>query len=127
LVRARQALLLAGELDAARAQLQEALQVANELAERVYQPQLWLLQAAIARAQGRAETGAAAARRAIEEARAQEAHWLELLALVDLREHHDAAAAERSALAALVDRLPEAGDTVAVRRARAILQPVKSA
>ena len=68
---------------------------------------------------------AASVRRAIEEARAQEAPWLELLALVDLCEHHDAAAAERSALAALVDRLPEAGDTVPMRRARSILQAVK--
>ena len=55
----------------------------------------------------------------------REAPWLELLALVDLCEHHDAAAAERSALAALVDRLPEAGDTVPMRRARSILQAVK--
>ena len=112
--------------DAAQAQLNEALQVADELAERVYLPQLWLLEAAIARAQGRPD-GAASVRRAIEEARAQEAPWLELLALVDLCEHHEAAAAERSALALLVDRLPEAGDTVPVRRARSILQAVKPA
>lgn len=115
---AAQALLLAGEHDAAQAQLQEALQVADELAERVYLPQLWLLEAAITRAQGRAEAGAAAARRAIEEARAQESPWLELLALIDLCEHHDAAASERSALALLVERLPEAGGTVPVRHAR---------
>jgi len=119
-----QALLLAGDVDAAQAQLQEALQLADELAERVYLPQLWLLEAAIARAQGRAEAGTASARRAIDEARAQDASWLELLALVDLSEHHDASTLERSALAALVDRLPEAGDTWHVRRARAILQPV---
>jgi len=124
---AAQALLLAGDLDAAQAQLQEALQVADELAERVVLPQLWLLEAAIARAQGRAEAGAVSARRAIEEARAQEAPWLELLALVDLCEHHDAAGAEHSALAALVDRLTEARDTVPVRRARTILQALKPA
>jgi DNA-binding winged helix-turn-helix (wHTH) protein/tetratricopeptide (TPR) repeat protein len=124
---AAQALLLAGDLDAAQAQLQGALQVADELAERVVLPQLWLLDAAIARAQGRAEAGAASVRRAIGEARAQEAAWLELLALVNLCEHHDAAAAERSALAVLVDQLPEAGDTLQVRRARAIMQQVKSA
>ena len=124
---AAQALLLAGDLDAAQAQLQEALQVADELAERVYLPQLWLLEAAIARAQGQAGAGAASVRRAIEEARAQEAPWLELLALVDLCEHHEAAAAERRALAVLVDRLPEAGDTVPVRRARSIQQAVKPA
>ncbi|MDB5968020.1 MAG: transcriptional regulator [Hydrocarboniphaga sp.] len=118
-----QALLLAGSTDAALAQLQEALQLADELAERVVLPQLWLLEAAIARAQARAEAGAASVRRAIDEARAQNAPWLELLALVDLCEHHEAAAAERSALAVLVERLPEASDTPPVRRARAILQP----
>jgi tetratricopeptide (TPR) repeat protein len=122
---AAQALLLAGQHDAAQAELDEALLFADELAERVYLPQLWLLEAAIARAQGRADAAAASVRRAIEEARAREAHWLELLALVDLCEHHDAAAAERSALAALVDRLPGAGDTVPMRRARSILQAVK--
>ncbi|MDN8613654.1 hypothetical protein QZH52_11040 [Variovorax ginsengisoli] len=118
---AAQALLLAGDIDAARIQLQEALQVADELVERVYLPQLWLLEAEIARAQGRTDAGAASARRAIEEAQAQGAPWLELLALVDHCEHHEATAAERSALAALIDRLPEAGDTAQVRRARAIL------
>jgi tetratricopeptide (TPR) repeat protein len=123
---ATQALLLAGQHDAAQAQLNEALQVAEELGERVVLPQLWLLEAAIARAQGRPDA-AASVRSAIEEARAQEAPWLELLALVDLCEHHEAAAADRSALALLVDRLPEAGDTVPVRRARSFLQAVKPA
>jgi DNA-binding winged helix-turn-helix (wHTH) protein/tetratricopeptide (TPR) repeat protein len=124
---AAQALLLAGQHDAAQAELNEALQVADELAERVYLPQLWLLEAAVARTQGRAAAGAASVRRAIEEARAREAHWLELLARVDLCEHHEATAAERRDLAALVDRLPEAVDTVPVRRARSILQAVKPA
>jgi DNA-binding winged helix-turn-helix (wHTH) protein/tetratricopeptide (TPR) repeat protein len=117
-----QALLLAGQLDAAQRQLDEALEVAEQLSERVYLPQLWLLAAAIARAQGRRDDGAASVRRAIEEARASEAPWFELQALVDLCEHHAAAAAERSALVALVDRLPEAKNTAPVRRARSILQ-----
>ena len=57
---AAQALLLAGQHDAAQAQLSEALQVAEELAERVVLPQLWLLEAAIALAKSgasRAEGG----------------------------------------------------------------------
>jgi tetratricopeptide (TPR) repeat protein len=118
---AAHALLLAGDHDAAQAQVEEALQVAGELDERVYLPQLWSLEAAIARARGEAGAGAAALRRAIEEARMQDAPWLELLALVDLCEHHDGGAAERSALADLVGRLPEASDTVPGRQARAIL------
>ena len=124
---AAEALLLAGDRDGAQARLREALQVADELAERVYLPQLLLLEAAIARAQGRADAGAASARRAIEEGRAQKAPWFELLALADLCEHHEATAAERSALAVLVDRLREAGDTMSVRRARAILRTLKPA
>jgi tetratricopeptide (TPR) repeat protein len=119
---AAQALLQAGQHDAAQAELDQALRIADELAERVYLPQLWSLEAAVARAQGRADAGAAALRRAIDEARAREAHWLELLALVDLCEYHEATAAERGTLVGLVDRLSDAGDTMPVRRARSILQ-----
>ena len=54
----------------------------------------------------------ASVRHALAEARAQEAPWLELLALVELCEH-GAKAADRHALAALVEQLPEAGDTAA--------------
>jgi DNA-binding winged helix-turn-helix (wHTH) protein/tetratricopeptide (TPR) repeat protein len=122
---AAEALLLAGDRDAAQAQLQEALQIADELAERVYLPQLLLLEAAVARGQGRADAGTAAARRAIEEARAQEAPWLELLALADLCEHHGATDEDRLALAELVGRLPEAVDTDVARRARSLAPALK--
>jgi DNA-binding winged helix-turn-helix (wHTH) protein/tetratricopeptide (TPR) repeat protein len=122
---AAEALLLAGDRDAAQAQLEEALQIADDLAERVYRPQLLLLEAAIARTQGRADAGAAAARRAIEEARAQEAPWFELLALVDLCENHEATAEDRLALAALVGRLPEAVGTDVARRARSLVPSLR--
>ena len=111
----------------AHAQLQEALQIADELDEGVYLPQLLLLQAAIARAQGRPEAGGASVRRAVEQARTQEAPWLELLALVELCAHHDAEPVERQALAALVDQLPEAAGTEPVERARSLLQVTKPA
>lgn len=124
---AAEALLLAGDVEGAQTQTQQALQIAEELGEGVYLPQLLLLQAAIARAQGRPEAGAASARRAVEEARAQEAPWLELLALVELCAHHDAEAGERRTLAALVDQLPEAADTEPVERARSLLQMPKPA
>jgi len=117
---AAEALLLAGNCDGAQACLQEALQVADELGERVYLPQLLLLEAAIARQQGRADAAAASALRAVEEARAQEAPWVELRALVDLCEHHGATTEDRLALAALADRLPEAADTDAARKARSL-------
>jgi DNA-binding winged helix-turn-helix (wHTH) protein/tetratricopeptide (TPR) repeat protein len=118
---AAQALLLAGDWEAAQAQLQEALQVADDLGERVYLPQLWLLDAALARAQGRPSLAAAHARSAVEEARAQESPWIELLSLVDLGEYHALQADERQALEALVHRLPEANDTPAMHKARFLL------
>lgn len=118
---AAEALLLAGDVEGAQAQLQEALQIADELDEGVYLPQLLLLQAAIARAQGRPGAGAAYVRRAVDVGRAQQAPWLELLALLDLCEHHDATAEEGHTLAALVGRLPEAADTDPVRRAAAFV------
>nr|WP_256591005.1 tetratricopeptide repeat protein [Pseudomonas sp. ERMR1:02] len=117
---AAEALLLAGDCNAAQVELQEALRVGEELGERVYLPQLLLLEAAIARAQGQPDAGSAAVRRAIEEARAQEAPWLELLALVELCEHHDATAEDQQALATLVDQSPETDGTELVKRARSL-------
>ena len=76
-----EALVLAGDWDAAEAQLREALQVADAHGERVYLPQLYLIEAAIARARGEFAAARTAVRRAVEESRAQEAPWLEQLAL----------------------------------------------
>jgi tetratricopeptide (TPR) repeat protein len=122
---AAEALLLAGDCDAARVELQEALHVGEELGERVYLPQLLLLEAAIARTQGRPDAGSLAVRRAVEEARTQEAPWLELQALVELCGHHDATAEDRQALAALLGQLPETEGTELVKRARSLLQAAK--
>jgi DNA-binding winged helix-turn-helix (wHTH) protein/tetratricopeptide (TPR) repeat protein len=124
---AAEALLLAGDTEGAQAALHEALRVADELGEGVYLPQLLLLQAAIARAQGRPEAAAVSVRRAVDEARAQEAPWLELLALAELCAHHGASTPERQALAVLVDQMPEAASTEPMVRARSLLQPAKPA
>jgi ATP/maltotriose-dependent transcriptional regulator MalT len=124
---AAEASLLAGDLDAAQRQVDEALQVAKALEERVYLPQLFLIEAAIARARGEAAAARASVRRAVAEARAEEAPWLELMALLELCGHDGATAKERQALAALVDQLPEATDTTAVTRARALLAKTKAA
>ena len=67
-------------------QLEEALQFANKHAERVYLPQLFLIEAAIARARGDSAAAHASVRQALAEARAQEAPWLELIALIELCE-----------------------------------------
>ena len=117
---ASETLLRSGDAGAAQARLDEALRFADDLGERVYLPQLMQLEAAVARASGRADAGAAALRRSIAEARSEQAAWLELLALVDLCEHHAATAKERQRLAALIDALPEAAATEPVRRARSL-------
>ena len=119
---AAEAMLLAGDCDTAKAELEEALRVADELGERVYLPQLFLLDAAIARAQGCPYASSVAVRRSVREARAQGAPWLELLALVELCAQCDATDAERQALATLVERLPEAEGTEPMKRARLLLQ-----
>ena len=78
---AAEALLLAGDPAAAQGQLEEALRTAHAHGERVYLPQLFLIEAMIARAHRQADAAKTAAGRALAEARAQEAPWLEQLAL----------------------------------------------
>jgi tetratricopeptide (TPR) repeat protein len=124
---AAEALLLAGDVESAQVQLREALQIADELSEGVYLPQLLLLQAAIDLAHQRPEAGMASVRRAVEVAREQQAPWLELIALVELCARGGASTAERQALAERVEQLPEAAATEPVVRARSLLQPVKPA
>jgi DNA-binding winged helix-turn-helix (wHTH) protein/ATP/maltotriose-dependent transcriptional regulator MalT len=122
---AAEALVLAGDWDAAEAQLREALQFASAHDERVYLPQLLMIESAISRARGEPQAADASVRRAIAEAREQEAPWLELLARIELCEHESATAEDRDALARLVDRMPEAGETAAVKKARALLDTTK--
>jgi len=78
---AAEALLLARDFEAARKQVAEALEFADKLGERVYLTQLHLLDARIADALGERDRARAAVAKAIAEARAQEAPWLEKLAL----------------------------------------------
>jgi tetratricopeptide (TPR) repeat protein len=118
---AAEALLLAGDWDAAQQELQEALQHADKHGERVYLPQLFLLEAGIARARGEYAAANASVRRAVAEAREQEAPWLELVASVELCEYDGATAEDWRALAALVDALPEAIGTTVLTKARALL------
>jgi tetratricopeptide (TPR) repeat protein len=118
---AAEALVLDGDWDGAQHELENALRVANTLGERVYLPQLFVMQAAVARAREDRAAADAAIRRAIAEARAQETPLLELMALIELCDQHSATAKDRRALSVLVEQLPEALDTAAVARARALL------
>ena len=122
---AADALLLAGDWRAAQLQLEQALQFAKTYGERVYLPQLFLIEAAIARARGDAGLAQTSVRRAVAEARAQEAPWLELIALLELCKSDGAISEDRRALAGLVEQLPEAADTTAVAAARALLDKTR--
>lgn len=122
---AAEALLLAGDLDGARRELDQALHVSEKLGERIYLPQLLLTEAAIARAQDNLRLAGDAVRRAVAEARKQGAAWFELLALTEWIKHANATPEERQAFAALLSQLPEASDTAAFARAQASLQPIE--
>jgi len=57
----------------------------------------------------------------------KQAPWLELIALVEQCAHGSASTAERHALAAIVDQLPEAAGTDPAMRAGSLLQAAKPA
>ena len=119
---AAEALLLHGDWQAAQDQLDQALEIVNVYGERIYLPQLFLIEAAIANARGELDAADVSIRRAIAEARAQDGSWLELRALTELCERGSATADDRRTLAELVDRLGEANNTAAVAKALALLR-----
>ena len=116
-----EALLLAGDLDGAGRELEQALQISEQFGERIYLPQLLLTQAAVARAQDKSSLDSESIQRAITESQAQGAAWFELLARAELIEHTRTTAADRRALASLLARLPESSGTIAFTRAQALL------
>jgi DNA-binding winged helix-turn-helix (wHTH) protein len=118
---------IAGDWNAAEAELHEALALADNRAEAVYLPQLFLLQAVVARAQGRRADSECAIRRSLDVARAQQSPWHELIAITELCEHKHATAEDRRTLTALVGQLPEAAGTPAFEKARACLAGAKRA
>jgi tetratricopeptide (TPR) repeat protein len=121
---AAEALLLAGDLNGARGELDQALHFSEKLEEKIYLPQLLLTQAALARGQGKSRDASDSVKRAMAEARRQGAAWFELLAMTELIEHTDATSEDQQAFAALLSQLHEASDTVAFAKAQALLQPV---
>jgi ATP/maltotriose-dependent transcriptional regulator MalT len=116
---AAEAQLLAGDVDAADAELAEAVPIVERLGERVYLPQLLTIEASIARARGKRAEAEAALRRAVAEAREQQAPWLEL---APLRELCDSSGTkqDRDALAALIEAMPETKDTRPISKARSL-------
>jgi len=118
---ATEALVLSGDLPAAEAQLEEALAIAGDVNERVYLPQLYLMQAAIASRRGDMAMCEASQRKALEEAQFQQSPWLELMARNALHADAPLTGDDRKAMATIVDEMPEAWDTGAIGKARALL------
>ena len=118
---AAEALVRVSDWPAARKQLDEAMESANAIGEREYLPRLLLLEARIAEALGEGDRARQSMRKAVAEARAQEALWPELITLVAQCERRDAAANDFAALRKVVDRLTEGLDTTPVATARALL------
>jgi DNA-binding winged helix-turn-helix (wHTH) protein len=121
-----EALARSGDWPSARRELDEAMRCADAIGERQYLTQLLLLEAQIADGLGEPQRARDSIRRAVAEARAQEAPWLELLALLALCERPDASAKDLAALAHALDQLTEGLDTAPVEKARALLKKTRS-
>ncbi|HEY5898525.1 MAG TPA: AAA family ATPase [Burkholderiales bacterium] len=117
-----EALARSGDWAAARRELDEAMQCADAIGERQYRTQLLLLDAQVADGHGEHDRARESLRQAVAEARAQEAAWLELLALSAACERPDASAQDVAALAKVLDQLTEAADTAQVATAHALVK-----
>jgi DNA-binding winged helix-turn-helix (wHTH) protein/tetratricopeptide (TPR) repeat protein len=118
---AAEALLLGGDARGAREQLDEALQLAGKLGERIYLPQLHLLDARTADALGQNDRSRESIGRAVDEARSQQAPWLEMLALSALCERSRATTEDRASLRAALGRISGGEDAAPVVAARALV------
>ncbi|SFL92019.1 AAA family ATPase [Variovorax sp. OV329] len=118
---AAQASLLAGRFDDAQRELDEAFALAEQMGERLSQPDLWLTRARLARALGDRIAAASAARAGLEEARTQQAHWLELAAQADWCENEGTDDAALTALRDILGRVDQAVESPLLARVQALL------
>jgi DNA-binding winged helix-turn-helix (wHTH) protein len=116
-----EALIRAADWAGARVELESAMHCAEALGEREYLPQLLVLDASIADALGDPKRAKEALREAVAEARAQEAPWLEMIALSALCEGEEAGPEDFDALRLVVDGLNEGDDALPAARARALV------
>jgi tetratricopeptide (TPR) repeat protein len=119
---AGQALMQMGRWSEAQARLDEALALARRIGERIHLPDLLLLHARAALGRGDATSGRALLQEARREAHAQQALWLELMALVALCQLDDTAPEDMEALKEARERLREGSDTALVMRADELLK-----
>ena len=121
---AAEALASAGDWAAARHELEAAMQCADAIGEREYLPQLFVLDARIANALGESKRASESIRHAIAEARAQEAPWLEMIALSAACERKDATTRDREALRTVLVKVVGGRDTPPVARALGLLEGI---
>jgi DNA-binding winged helix-turn-helix (wHTH) protein/tetratricopeptide (TPR) repeat protein len=116
-----EALILAGDIDAARDELARTLERTRELDEHYYLPMLWMLQARIDRARGEAAAAYRSLGEAVRIARQQGAPGFELKAVCARVEHEAASSADRADLARLLGEITEGADTRDVLKGRELL------
>jgi tetratricopeptide (TPR) repeat protein len=117
---AAEALALGGEWTGAQHEIEEAMQCAQSIGDRVYLPQLFLLEGRIADALGEQKRATESIRRAVAEARAQEAPWLEMIALSAVCDRKDATAEDARALRRALEQV-DGPDIGPVKSAQAVL------
>lgn len=118
---AAESCLLAGDSDEAAACLAEAMQHMESTGDRQYAVQLMILDAQATDARGDRRGALERSRRAVAEARAQQAPWLEMLALTALCECEGSKASDREALGLVLDQISAEPDCPPLTRARALL------
>jgi hypothetical protein len=117
-----EAMILAQRWADAQKHADDAIALAAKIGERVFLPDLYLYQGRIALARADRDRAREAMRAALAEARAQQAAWVELCALVALCELPDRAPGDFAALADTRARQHEGLDTPLVCRADALLR-----
>jgi tetratricopeptide (TPR) repeat protein len=107
---------------AAKTHLDQALELAQRNGERLFLPDLLLVQGTIALGQRHPAAARRSMHAALQEARGQEALWLEVSSLLALCELDDAPAEDIAALMQARGRVREGIDTALIARTDALLQ-----
>lgn len=121
-----EALIIKGDWQQAQLQLEQAFEIVNSYGERIYLPQLLLIQAAIDHMRGDLNAETESLRLAITEAQQQGAAWLELLALTAWCERRVPTSKDLSALERLLSTLNGSDDANLMEQARSILRFAKN-
>jgi DNA-binding winged helix-turn-helix (wHTH) protein/tetratricopeptide (TPR) repeat protein len=120
-----EALIIAGDLEAANRELTLAFARSRELEEHYYLPVLLMLQARVVAGQGDESASYRWLQEAVRTAREQEAAGFELKAANALAAHSASTANDRHSLKALLEGFTEGHDTADYQRGMSLVQLVK--